>query len=98
MHTLTKPTEAAMTAMTAIAEKMAEQWEVKFRKITTDINCAIHGLTDVRDKPRPEGRGFTRKLMKMARKPTTLRWTCQKNLVRRSSSLSDPCPTTRIAP
>ena len=42
MHTLTKPTEAAMTA---IAEKMAEQWEVKFRKITTDINCAIHGLT-----------------------------------------------------
>ena len=44
MHTLTKPTKAAMTA---IAEKMAEQWEVKFRKITTDINCAIHGLTDV---------------------------------------------------
>ena len=54
MHTLTKPTKAAMTA---IAEKMAEQWEVKFRKITTDINCAIHGLTDVRDKPRPSGRG-----------------------------------------
>ena len=44
MRTLTKPTKAAMTA---IAEKMAEQWEVKFRKITTDINCAIHGLTDV---------------------------------------------------
>lgn len=44
MQTLAKPTEAAMTA---IAEKMAEQWEVKFRKITTDINCAIHGLTDV---------------------------------------------------
>ena len=44
MPTLTKPTEAAMTA---IAEKMAEQWEVKFRKITTGINCAIHGLTDV---------------------------------------------------
>ena len=41
MHTLTKPTEAAMTA---IAEKMAEQREVKFRKITTDINCAIHGF------------------------------------------------------
>ena len=46
MNTLTKPTKAAMTA---IAEKMAEQWEVKFRKITTDINCAIHGLTDVLD-------------------------------------------------
>ena len=40
-------TSSAEAAMTAIAEKMAEQWEVKFRKITTDINCAIHGLTDV---------------------------------------------------